>query len=151
MSLTGNGPSRRYLKHLESLQPTVELVKTKPQKPSRRILRGSRVTPVVYFVQAANLRLIKIGVTLDVGDRLKTLRVGSPDQLELIGAMRRPDAEDIERRLHARFRQHRSHGEWFHPSEEILALVAEWPVDRMEREEDDEMRDALRAVYGPRP
>ncbi|WP_425282486.1 GIY-YIG nuclease family protein [Bacillus cereus] len=33
----------------------------------------------------------------------------------------KPGGERLERTLHARFANFRSHGEWFNPSEELLA------------------------------
>ena len=46
--------------------------------------------------------LIKIGLTRDAADRLKTLQVGSPDKLELIGVMSIEEAAEIERGAHMR-------------------------------------------------
>ena len=128
-------PSARYLRHLAK------------EEEAGRMLRGSRVTPVVYFVRAETLGLIKIGATLDLSDRLKTLQVGSPDKLTCVGAIYAPDAFDQEKRLHARLRDHWSHGEWFHPHADILELIEQWPLARMEQDAANELRAALTATY----
>lgn len=130
-------PSARYRKHLAA--------QAKDERPT---LRGWPATPTVYFVQARALRLIKIGVTMDLGDRLKTLRVGCPDQLELLGAIYDRGGHVTELTLHGRFDEHRSHGEWFHPCPELLEFIAENSLEAYDRARDAELRSALHKAYG---
>lgn len=80
---------------------------------------------MIYFVEAEGVRLIKIGYTHEDGfdARLATLQVWVPIRLNLIGTM--PGTEIEERKLHARFGEVRSHGEWFWPSRELLDFIRE--------------------------
>ena len=80
----------------------------------------------VYFVQAAALGLIKVGLSNDVTARLRSLGTDSPDQLSLIGVIASSEAQAIEERIHFKLRHHRSHGEWFHPHPELLAIIKEF-------------------------
>lgn len=114
--------------------------------------RGFPVRPLVYFVQAHALRLIKIGSTVDVGDRLRILQTGSPDKLELVGAICSDDAFRLEEDLHHRFAAHREHGEWFQPAAALLELIARWPLERIfegEREKANRILSGVAAFVPP--
>jgi hypothetical protein len=77
---------------------------------------------VIYFIQAEGVRLIKIGFCDSlIRERIGALRICSPVPLKCIGLMEGGKPE--ERDLHHRFRQVRSHGEWFWPSKELLDFV----------------------------
>jgi hypothetical protein len=89
------------------------------------IASATAVTPCVYFVQAVELRLIKIGSAKRVWRRLSAIRVGSPDRLNLLGVIPTDQPVKLERELHEAFDYARSHGEWFNPNPELLALIAE--------------------------
>lgn len=79
-----------------------------------------------YFIQAEEGGLIKIGTAISPLFRLRTMQTGCPLKLRLIGLT---DGDRLfERGLHKKFEGTRVHGEWFEPSEELLALVAECPV-----------------------
>lgn len=77
----------------------------------------------VYFIQASITGLIKIGVAVDPSDRLRTLQTGSPDTLSLIKTI--DGDQKLEQELHRRFADDRLHGEWFHPSADLLAYITE--------------------------
>ena len=126
-------PSKRYQRHLAAINATRACEKA----------RDLGTVPVVYFVRAKTLGLIKIGLTMNMNDRMKTLRVGSPDQLELVGAVMDRDADRLEGRLHARFADHRSHGEWFHPCPELLEVIALYPLEAYQQQRTDRLRAAL--------
>lgn len=88
---------------------------------------GKRISRAfyVYFVQAASMRLIKIGIARDIAHRLCGLQVGSPDRLNLLGVIR-PDGVDpktVEQHLHAEFHDLHSHGEWYRPGDRLLAYI----------------------------
>ncbi len=104
--------------------------KRTPETLARQARFRSLITPRVYFIQAATLGLIKIGFATDVRGRLSTLQTSSPDRLTLIGAIYDKDALAIEAELHSRFRGDRAHGEWFRPSDALVAFIAEWTVER---------------------
>lgn len=85
----------------------------------------------VYFVECPLNGLIKIGVTDDHPDkRLGELRRGSPVPLQPLGILR--GNRVAEKAIHVRFHQSRSHGEWFRPTPDLLAFIAEhvqqWPT-----------------------
>lgn len=75
----------------------------------------------VYFVQAKNNGLIKIGFTSNLKSRLSDLSSMSPVPLELL-AFTEGDC-NLERELHSTFANHRSHGEWFYPSDELIRFI----------------------------
>lgn len=78
----------------------------------------------IYFIQGETTKLIKIGLTAGRAEgRLFTLQTGSPDKLVLLKAVPAPAA--MERMLHERFAAARRHGEWFEPTAELLAYIAE--------------------------
>lgn len=75
---------------------------------------------VVYFVQA-ECGLIKIGTTGTIAWRLESLRGQSPVALTLLATT--PGRRTEEFAYHARFAEHRLHGEWFSPHPDILAEI----------------------------
>ena len=81
---------------------------------------------LIYFIQAATIRLIKIGKAVDCQNRLKDLQTGSPDKLHLLKEIYTSD--ESEHVLHNRFSWCRSHGEWFRPDEKLLAAIKDLPL-----------------------
>jgi hypothetical protein len=76
----------------------------------------------LYFVQGTATRHIKIGVAKCAIKRLKTLQIGSPDKLVLLGTIPNlPLGEEAV--YHAHFSTYRLHGEWFEESAEILSFI----------------------------
>lgn len=93
------------------------------------IRRRSKVRPAeaVYFIRAVRLGLIKIGIANDLAARIRALRTSSPDRLELLGVI--PGGGKVhETELHRRFAEHRSHGEWFFPVPELMAVIEDAKV-----------------------
>jgi hypothetical protein len=80
---------------------------------------------LVYFVQAESGGPVKIGFTArqTMKDRLRGLQNGSPLPLCILATVRAD--KSIERALHSWFSSARLHGEWFTPTDEILALIEE--------------------------
>jgi hypothetical protein len=79
----------------------------------------------VYFIQAGEgeSSAIKIGHSTDVEKRLEQLRTGNHLPLSLLAKIGVPsvaDAQDLERRLHNRFKRLRLEGEWFRWSIDLL-------------------------------
>lgn len=95
----------------------------------------------VYFVRALKLGLIKIGQTDCALTRLGNMQTGSPDRLELLGVIIGGDAVAVERSLHRRFARSRLHGEWFRPSEALLAYIAEHATSPRPRKKPGEIRE----------
>lgn len=78
-------------------------------------------TDCVYFVQAETMLRIKIGTSNNIARRVCELRIGSPDKLRVMAVM--PGDCSVERQLHKKFSEDRLHGEWFSPSENLLAYI----------------------------
>lgn len=84
----------------------------------------------VYFIQCGSF--IKIGVSVNVVSRLKSLAFMNPYALVGLGFIRAADdAWQVETGLHQRFAECRHRGEWFHDSEALRAYIREnarpWP------------------------
>jgi hypothetical protein len=78
-------------------------------------------TRAVYFIQ--NKQFIKIGHTLDIHKRMKSLQGFNPEGLQLLGWVSEEDF--TERELHERFKKYKHHREWFVASPEILGFIEE--------------------------
>ena len=92
-----------------------------PDEEERQVLRLLKCT---YFIQDTESRnhLIKIGRSLEPIRRLNDLQNSSPVRLRLIGLV----LEDIEGKLHTRFKEQRQHGEWFRPTRALLKFIKKY-------------------------
>ena len=111
------------LKEIEG-QPGMRqaLYQAAQMRKAGKVLRRGRPDAsgrLVYFIRAERSGLIKIGSAANPQERLRSLQTGSPEPLSIVGV--KPGGERLERALHAKFADFRSHGEWFHPSDELLA------------------------------
>lgn len=88
---------------------------------TRRVTK--REPAYVYFVQAGEDGLVKIGCASDVASRLATLQTGSPEPLRLLGVT--AGGKSAESALHRRFAHLRVRGEWFVAAEELLGYIQE--------------------------
>lgn len=77
----------------------------------------------VYFIQAGESGLIKIGKADDPTARLATMQTGSADRLVLLTTMSGGRRE--EHALHRRFAHLRRSGEWFEPAADLLSFINE--------------------------
>ena len=76
----------------------------------------------IYFIQGEVTKLIKIGKTKrHPSSRLSQLQTGSPDKLKLLKSIRA--SEDDEEHLHEKFKDYRSHGEWYYPTPILLKYI----------------------------
>lgn len=75
-----------------------------------------------YFMQVGKTGLVKIGKSIDPFLRRGVLacRV-RPEELYVLGVL---NGAAHEKRLHRKLREHRAHGEWFHPTPAVLAEIA---------------------------
>jgi len=76
----------------------------------------------IYFIRAATGGPIKIGYAKNLDARLATLQTGCPVRLEVIFSAR--CNRIVERAMHDFFKEDRLHGEWFDPSEKLMAMIA---------------------------
>jgi len=74
-----------------------------------------------YVIQAGRCGLVKIGVSLRVEARMRSLQKTSPAVLRLVAVLEGGLA--LERLMHARLGRDRAHHEWFRPSERMRALI----------------------------
>ena len=72
---------------------------------------------VVYFIADETGEKVKIGITEDVQQRLRSLQMSSPTPLRLSGTIR--GGRRVEAELHERFARIRLHGEWFKLTPEL--------------------------------
>ena len=102
------------------LKPRIRTAMLSPlqRRPSRR--PGKR--GYVYFIGAVD-GPIKIGMSQDPTERLRSLQTGSPVALRLMAVVPSQEPEQLEVLLHARFGSLRMHGEWFHPGEELMEFI----------------------------
>lgn len=78
----------------------------------------------VYYIQGSATGLIKIGLSRNVQRRLNGLQGSSPDRLRVLAIdWRVRDRGYVEGLLHDRFRDSRAHGEWFHPTPDLIAHI----------------------------
>lgn len=75
----------------------------------------------VYFIQDAETRAIKIGISVNPAGRLNQLQIGHPYQLVLLGTI--PGSRQIEAELHVKFERHHLRGEWFRGDDQLLSEI----------------------------
>lgn len=81
----------------------------------------------LYFLRAEGPQgPIKIGVTLNPTQRLRYHQIHSPVRLRFAALVRLDGAAKTERELHRRFSAQRLHGDWFAPSLELEAVIADF-------------------------
>lgn len=76
----------------------------------------------VYFIEAVGHDLIKIGYALDLQKRFTGLMTASPAPLTLLGVL--DGGPRLEMEIHEKLAAHRSHGEWFRKTPEVMAIAA---------------------------
>lgn len=75
----------------------------------------------VYFIQAGVDGPIKIGISADPVNRMAQMQTGMPQTLRLLAFY--PGTREDERNLHKKMAAFRVRGEWFHPCDEVLAVI----------------------------
>lgn len=104
----------------------------------------------VYFIRAAEVGLIKIGVANCVHKRLAGMGHTIPLTLEILGVMPCGRHSILEQMMHGRFKHLRQRGEWFTEAPELLEHIKEHcqpapPVKRLTLLERRQMNAARRA------
>jgi hypothetical protein len=80
----------------------------------------------IYFVEAADNGLVKIGYAKRPAARLHQLQSISPSALTLKGVVRGSRSHEV--RLHEHFKENRVRGEWFSPCQELVDFLAGLPA-----------------------
>jgi hypothetical protein len=75
----------------------------------------------VYFILAVKCNQIKIGSSANPAERLRDLSTACPDEIRCLGTMSNEGHQ--ESKLHEKFRQFRTHGEWFDADQSILEFI----------------------------
>lgn len=131
----GEQPPLREMVHLNDRVRRGEVKKLSLlQKKQLYVLQYSLVT--VYFIAAPDVAMIKIGKTIDLKKRFATLKTMSPVPLQI--ACHIDYDESLEYRIHQHLKAHRSHGEWFHATKDVVDFMrgycdggVQWVVDRV--------------------
>lgn len=84
---------------------------------------------MIYFIQVGDDGPVKIGLADDPYRRLVALQCASPFELRLLGGFEGGRGEEL--KLHKMFAHARIRGEWFEPTEELLAFVLEHDLDEV--------------------
>lgn len=105
-----------------------------PRSPGVPQLRGLKFIEVpspwrqragrhLYFIQAGDRPLIKIGIADDASKRIWNLQSGCPDELRIVALIDTDDAPEMERQYHSRFRGAHVRGEWFHLTDDLQMVI----------------------------
>ena len=84
-------------------------------------IKHKKLNSFVYFIQGENGGPIKIGLSQDVKKRLYALQIGHPDNLVVLVDI--PGDEVVELEMHKKFDDCRLRGEWFKPTDRLLAFI----------------------------
>jgi hypothetical protein len=76
---------------------------------------------MIYFIQAGDDGLIKIGYTADVDQSIQTWQEGSPIPLNPLATIE--GGLEAEVYLHSKFSRLKQHGKWFKVSKEIFDFI----------------------------
>lgn len=92
---------------------------------------GNEYDPGVYFLGSPSSRLIKIGQSGDVGNRVYSICQGAAERLQVVAVWRNcpHNPRRTERMLHQFFATQRVRGEWFRISEnDVRDVMANWDI-----------------------
>jgi len=81
---------------------------------------------MIYFIRDSASGRVKIGYTENPWKRLSELQVASPSDLDLLAACEGDRVSEAD--LHQRFSASRVRGEWFLPTQDLMAHVATIPT-----------------------
>lgn len=96
-----------------------------PKAPEASALDGACL---VYAIGEPGSHTVKIGKSVRLKQRLADIQRMSP--VRLIVRWTHPNGLELEKRLHAHFRDYRSHGEWFTFPSDPIPLIAQAVADR---------------------
>lgn len=77
----------------------------------------------LYVIQSESGQ-VKIGIAKNVRQRMKSIRCGSPEEIEVVAVFNPDNAKAAEEKVHSRIADKHEHGEWFDYSDgEVWDLV----------------------------
>lgn len=82
---------------------------------------------MIYFIRAVESGKIKIGESDNPVARIKQLKTGSPEKLEILGVI--SGGRYREKDLHKKFKQYQVRGEWFKSNPELTKFIREYIKD----------------------
>lgn len=128
------GPSRKTYEQAVKDGKTMEAQRPggppgRGPKPLTPMLRAAdEGVPTIYFIQAGRDGPIKIGITNSSPfARMATLQIAHYEELQLLAS--RTGTSGLEAKLHRRLEGSCIRGEWFMPTEDVLAAVDEARVE----------------------
>lgn len=84
-------------------------------------LKNQKGNGCIYFIQAENGGLVKIGYTENLDKRFRIIQAHSPERMRIIGKIK--GSRSTEEEIHSKFARDRRHGEWFELSERLMKLI----------------------------
>jgi len=76
---------------------------------------------MIYFIQASKSRLIKIGCTSNVRERVWDIRRSSPEDINILKIIRGSFKDETE--LHKKFKSLNEYSEWYSPGKDLLDFI----------------------------
>jgi len=99
------------------------------EEDARRSIAEADGSYTVYFIQENGIDAIKIGVTGDLQQRLSSMRVNTPHELEMLVEI---DADTrLEKYLQRRFAYAHIRGEWFRPVPELIKCIGKCDAETL--------------------
>lgn len=87
---------------------------------------------ILYFIQPEGEPFVKIGYSsVKASSRIRSLQIGNPRKLKLLASVIGTQAQELG--LHFLLREHHVHGEWFHLTPEVSAVIAKAKKSRRYR------------------
>lgn len=112
---------RQYAAALSELLGPPQTLPNREQT-KERAKRATKSPGVVYFVRDGDF--VKIGYSVDVLARIKTLQTSTTRELRLIHYV--PGRQSDEAAFHRRFKEYRRQGEWFVLAGELAEFLSEY-------------------------
>jgi hypothetical protein len=100
---------------------TKDIERKKRAKESKRRAAVQPSKTYIYFIQQGEDGPIKVGYSTSPKERLKALQTASPYALHLFKVVE--GNEEMEKQIHSRFAEVQLQGEWFQPTESLLAYI----------------------------
>lgn len=119
LRITINGKRKSYYSHIyeevKTLKEKINDIKinTKSNSKLNNAIKEieEKYTPLVYFISDGEF--CKIGVTMNIKERIKSLQTGSSRKLKLLTTFKGENSYELEKFLHHLFYNKHVTGEWY--------------------------------------